>query len=499
MKRRSSDDHFRTAHLGEGMRRRSVRAGMVTLLSQGARIALSITSTMLLARLLRPDDFGLFAMATTTIALFSVLRDLGLSTATVQRKELSQEIVSTLFWINASFGILLATAAVITAPLLTWFFQDERLTPVAMAVGGIAAIDALTIQHRALLRRQMRFKAIAFAQVTSEAIGLLAGISAALLGAGYWSLVILRLSATSIRILIIWLVCGWRPSFYFDFSSVRSMVAFGGFLTSTRIVRYVSRNFDRFLVGRIWDARALGYYARASDSLPGPVNRLMMPIAGVAISTLSRLTDEPERLRAYFRQGIQIVALLGTPAIGFLFLDAHQIVILLLGDQWSTTIPLFRRLAPAALATLGQMGLHWAFVSLGNAGRQFRWECFSLVIIVIGITLGVRWGVNGVALGYSFTSVLLILPGSRYCFRSTPLQTGDLAGAFVLPILGTLIAAACLHGIHSLTSFAAVSPVRLLFDSGVFSVFYLITLILLPAGRKTVSDVIVLLKDLRKT
>lgn len=252
-------------------------------------------------------------------------------------------------------------------------------------------------------------------------------------------------------------------------------------------------------MGRFWDAHVLGYYTRASDWLPGPINRLLIPIAGVAVSTLSRLTDQPERFRAYFRQGIQIVALLGTPVVCFFLLDARQIVLFLLGDQWFPTTPVLRCLAPAAFATLAQMGLHWAFVSLGNAGRQFQWECFSLAVIVAGIFLGIRWGVNGAALGYSIASILLIPPGAWYCFRKTPLQTRDLTGAFFLPLTGSLIGMACLTGLHLLFTLTAGNTIRLMFDAAFFSIFYLISLPIIPGGRKAVTGWVGLLRDLRQS
>lgn len=479
------------------MRRRSVRAGTATLLSQAGRFSLSILSTMILARILRPDDFGLFAMAATLVSLFVVVRDLGLSTATVQKKEIDQEMVSTLFWMNVLFGLLVALLAVTAAPLLAWFFQEGRLPPVAMAMGAPAMIDSLAMQHRALLRRQMRFTAIAALVNTSEAAGIAAGVAAAFLGAGYWSLVILRVSASVTRVVMTWALCSWRPSLSFRFGAVRSMVEFGGFLTFTRVVRYASRNFDRFLVGRIRDAVALGYYTRASDWLPGPVNRLTMPIGGVAISTLSRLVDEPRRFRAYFRQGIRIVALLGTPGICFLYHDAPQVVLLLLGDQWFSTIPIFRRLAPCALATLGQMGFHWAFLSLGNARRQFYWECVTTAVIVAAILLGVRWGMNGVALAYSLASVLLLFPGAWYCTRNTPLRAADLTGAFLLPLAASFAAMAGLAGAHALLTPPGANAARLALDGAIFALVYLAALLVLPGGRKKVTDVVALLRDLR--
>ncbi len=498
MNRRPPHDHFETSHLKAGMRRRSVRAAAVTLFSQGGRFALSAISTMVLARLLRPDDFGLFAMAVTMLALLIVLRDLGLATATVQREDLTQEIVSSLFWINSLFGIVLAAAAVGTAPIVAWFFQDERLTAVAIALGGMTAIEGFVVQHRALLRRQMRFKAIAYAQLAAEAVGIVAGIVAAKLGAGYWSLVILRITTSVIRAILIWVICPWRPSFVFRFASVRPMVAFGGFLVSTRLVRYASRNFDRFLIGRIWDAGVLGYYIKASGWLPGPINRFMMPIAGVAISTLSRLVDQPDRFRTYFRQGLLIIAMIGVPAIAFISYDGNPIVLLILGDQWFPTVPIFRRLAPAALAALAQMGLHWAFLSLGNAGRQLRWEIISTAITITGICIGVRWGVEGAALGYSIASVFVLLPGAWYCFRGTMLRMRDLTSAFLLPMAASSIGVAALYGAHATVPFPNTNIFRLALDGALFFAIYPAALLMLPGGRGAVASVVRLLRDLRR-
>ncbi|NNE09488.1 MAG: oligosaccharide flippase family protein, partial [Gemmatimonadetes bacterium] len=243
---------------------------------------------------------------------------------------------------------------------------------------------------------------------------------------------------------------------------------------------------------------ALGYYTKASGWLPGPITRFMMPIAGVAISTLSRLVDQPDRFRAYFKQGILIIALIGIPAIAFISYDGNQLVLFLLGDQWFPTVPVFRRLAPAALAALAQMGFYWAFLSLGHTARQLRWEIFSTSITVAGIAFGVRWGIEGAALGYSIASVLLLPPGAWYCFRGTMLRVSDLTNAFLLPVTASLVAMGVLYAAHVNVSFPAVNVLRLMLDAALFSLVYMTALLSLPRGRRAVFGVARLLKDLRR-
>jgi O-antigen/teichoic acid export membrane protein len=165
-------DAFSTEHLHADLKGRSVRGGMLTLTSQGVQFVMQSVSTIVLARLLTPADFGLVAMVTAITGLGQAFADLGLSEATIQRPEISHDQVSTLFWINVAIGLGLTALTSALAPVLAWFYREPRLIHITFLVSLTFLIGGLRVQHDALLRRQMRFSALAVRDIASYLVAV---------------------------------------------------------------------------------------------------------------------------------------------------------------------------------------------------------------------------------------------------------------------------------------------------------------------------------------
>ena len=298
------NNFFDTEYLKADLKGRSVRGGAVTMAGQGVRFFLQMGSTVVLARLLTPQDFGLIAMVTAVTGFVMMFKDMGLSMATVQRAEVNHAQISTLFWINVtlSLGVMLVTAAL--APAIAWFYGEPRLTWITLALAGAFIFGGLTIQHQALLRRNMRFGTLALIGIISMVMGIVAAIIAAWYGAGYWALVIMQLAGAITGAIAVWVVCGWRPGLPVRRSGVREMLAFGGNLTGFNVINYFARNADNLLIGKFWGSGPLGLYSKAYGLLMLPLRQINAPLSAVAIPALSRLKDEPERYRNYYIKAV---------------------------------------------------------------------------------------------------------------------------------------------------------------------------------------------------
>src|SRR5437763_13968179 len=220
-------EHFKTDHLLRNLKGHTISSGAVTVSAQGAKFALSLVSTMILARLLTPRDFGLVAMVTTVTSFLIVFKDAGLSIATVQRERTTDAQVSNLFWINLGVSALGALILAALSPIIAWFYRDSLVTPIMLVLSTTFLIAGFRVQHLALLKRQMRFKAIAMIEVGSTATGVLVGVIMALLRYGYWSLVGLSLATEVTGFLLTGLVSRWRPRFPSRGSGMGPLVSFG--------------------------------------------------------------------------------------------------------------------------------------------------------------------------------------------------------------------------------------------------------------------------------
>jgi len=427
-------DGLNTDHLQADLRGRSVRGGVVSVTSQGTQFLIQSVATVVLARLLTPADFGLVAMVSTVTGLGQTFADLGLSEATIQRKEISHEQVSALFWINVAIGIGLTLITVALAPVLARFYRDPRLLNITFMVSLTFLIGGLRVQADAVLKRQMRFTALAIRDVASYALAVPVAIVMALRGAGYWALVALPLTLNFTAMALSWLMVNWRPGLPRRGVQVGSMIVFGGSVAASYFISGVSRSADNVLIGRYMGAGPLGLYSRAYNLLMLPVRQLSGPAGSVAIPAFSRTQDEPERLARYYLRTINLVMWISSPVFGFLFVAAQPVIVLALGNQWREAAPVFQILAISALGQLLLDSTNWLFVSRGRSQQLLKILLIISPITVAGYVIGLPFGIKGVALSGSLV-LLGTLPWMlKSAFRGTQLTLLRTGRALLYPI-----------------------------------------------------------------
>lgn len=491
--------HLDTAALSGSLRRRSVQGGVMLLLAQGARTGIGVVGTAVLARLLTPWDFGLLAMVTTLTRFVDLFTDLGLAMATVQRKAISQEEVSYLFWINLALGALVSLVTLASAPLLAWFYGEPSLTLITCALAGGFVMSATGVQHGALLRRQLRLRSLAGARVAAALLSTCVGIGGALAGMGYWALVASNLSAALFLASILWMLCGWRPSWPAPRPpSWRSLLRFGGNITGARLSGFLARNLDNVLIGKVWGNEPLAFYTKAYQLLMLPMQQLLGPLSDVIIPALSRLQGDPAAFQAFYYRALRALALVTMPATVGLAVAADEVILLVLGPQWQRASAIFLFLIPAAFVNTLNGASGWIWIALNQTERQLRWSMAVLPPTLLSFAVGVVWGPEGVAIAFSIVQVTLRYVGLSYCYRGVPfLDLRDLRMALWRPAFASISAGACV------TAFVlAVGPhdtllVNLMLKVTGFSALYLTVLICLPGGRKDVSEVVSLLRELR--
>jgi PST family polysaccharide transporter len=438
------DRFFRTDHLRANLASRSVRGGAVTLTAQACRFVIQLGSTVVLARLLVPRDFGLIGMAAAITGFIAMFRDLGLSQATIQRDQITHADVSTLFWVNLGVSTVLALLTAALAPVLAWFYGEPKVTGIMIALGVGFIFGGVAVQHQALIDRQMRFTARSLVDVGSLALGAIAAIVAAMLGAGYWSLVVQTLVTAVVAAIGFLSLSQWRPSRPAWSPGARSMLTFGGHLTGYQVVNYFGRNIDNLLIGRVWGAVSLGLYSRAYQLLMLPIRQVNAPLAAVAMPALGRLRHETARYRDVYLRVFEKVALLTMPGVALLIGTSDWVVRVVLGPGWEGASGIFTWLGVAALLQPVANTTGWLFVTQERGRDMFRWGLLGTGISVAAIVAGLPWGALGVAAAYGVTDTLIKTPLLFwYVGKSGPVKTGDFYRALGAPTLAagaTLIA-----------------------------------------------------------
>lgn len=480
--------HFRTDHLHDDLGGRTARGGAVTITSQGIKFFTSMAATVVLARLLTPQDYGMIGMVAVVTGFISMFKDLGLSTATIQKEKITGDQISTLFWINVglSIAVMLLTTAI--APGVAWIYGEPRLTLITMGFAAGFLFGGLTVQHEALLRRQMRFSALATTEVISIVVGLIVAIALAWRGAGYWALVANQLVQGSAYAIGVWIVCDWRPGRPARYSGIRSMLAFGGNLTGFHVVNYFARNLDNMLIGLFWGSRQLGLYAKAYQLLLLPIDQINAPIAAVAIPALSRLTDSPERYRKAYLRILEKIALVTMPGMAFMIATSDWLVILILGPQWIQASRIFALLGLVGLLQPIANTTGWLFITQGRTREVFHWGVVSGAIMIISILVGLPWGAVGVATSYSVVYLSIVAPLLFWFVgRRGPVRTRD----FYRTVAPVTFSAVCVMG--ALLAFRRWGVITQPFAGLAvgFAITLAITvlaLVVLPKGRTALRD-----------
>lgn len=478
-----SPDIFNREYLRHDLKNSSIRSGLNSMTAEVITFVLNLGVTIVLARILMPEHFGMVSMVVSLTSFAERFKDLGLSTATVQRKDLNHELVSMLFWFNVSIGLLFMLAVAALSPVIAWFYHDPRLINITLIISTNFLFGGLTIQHQALMRRQMRFGSLAQLRIITSFLSAIAGVSLALTGFGYWALIWKELVRGAFNALGTWLFCRWLPGMPTRGTGVKSLLRFGRDITAFDAIFFFSRTVDQILIGKIWGAGSLGIYTRAQQLMSIPLNQLQYPVQSVAESSLSTLQCDRERYRAYYSKIVSLMAFTTMPLVVYLGLFSENIILFLFGDKWIESASIFRMLAIAGFIQPVMSTAGFVMVTSGFTRRYLRWGVMNALGIIMAFGVGVLWGPKGVAAGFVIFTYIFLIPLLRYGFRYTPISPKLFFEAILLPAVTSILMGISLvilsHNVSldsNLYLIAVTFPVAIL--------FYFLIWMLMPGGRQ---------------
>jgi PST family polysaccharide transporter len=465
-----NQEHIKTDHLLPNLKRRTISGGAVTMSAQAAKFGLNLVSTVILARLLTPGDFGLVAMVTTVTGFLVMFRHAGLSTPTVQREHITHAQVSNLFWINLAVSALCALVLAALSPVIARFYHDSRITYITLALSTTFLIGGFRVQHLALLKRQMRFKAIALIEVGSMAIGVLVGVAMALLHYRYWSLVGLSLATEITSFLLTGMVSRWKPQLPTRGSGIGPLVSFGVHQTAGNFIFSLARGCDNLLIGRFYGPAAVGLYSRAAALVIRPMEQFLLPIDAAFVPALSRLQSQPERYRSTFLRLYEAIAVSVFFLSSLLLALAVPATLVLLGRKWAAVSAIFAGFTLTAIQLPLSTAANWLLISQGRGKDIFRVTSTNALLTLASFIVGLPFGPLGVAIAFSATGLLVRLPILYYIAgRRGPVTTSDLwtrvlrhLPLWVLMLLATWLTRALVADLHPLTQLLICAPVGVL-------------------------------------
>ncbi|WP_347271036.1 lipopolysaccharide biosynthesis protein [Rhizorhabdus histidinilytica] len=424
------------------LRHRAVHGTLAIGLAQVVKFATQLLSVVILARLLAPADFGLFAMVMPLAAFVMMVQDIGLSQAVVASPNLSRAQTSAMFWINAALSLALAVLFAVSAPLIAAFFGEPRLVAPALALAGSVLVSGLATQHFAHLTKTLRFGTIAIIDIASTLLGFAAAVGIAWFAPSIWALVASVLVGMAVGLVGAWATARWLPGRPARFAEVRELLRLGAGLSTFTLSNFFARNLDNVMIGRWAGAVQLGFYDRAYKLLLFPLQQINNPIGRVMVPVLSRLADEPHRYRHAYRRTIRLMLMVTLPGVAFMLVFAAPLIDTLMGPRWRPAAAIFTWLAVAALHQPMSATFGWLFISQRRGGEFGRWGLFNMVTSVLAFAIGLPWGAIGVAAAYALSDVLIRMPVLWWWVgRSGPVRHRDLLSIvwpFAIALAGTL-------------------------------------------------------------
>jgi PST family polysaccharide transporter len=435
----ANGDFHSTAEVKD-LKRLAVRGGAATISASAVSLAVQIVSAVVLARLLTPADFGVVAMVTTFVMILMGVGANGCNEAIIQRDTMDRFLASNLFWLNLAVGVILTVGFAATGSLLARFYKNPLVAHVAVAMSPAILIASVSIVPVSLLKRAMRFSQASAISVAGRAANTVITILLALRGWGYWALVVGIVLEALTNALGAWWLCPWVPCLPRRGVGTRAVLKFAANVYVTFNASYFTHNFDNLLVGWRFNATALGYYKRAYDLFALSANQLTGPLNNVALAALSRVRDNPTQFRRNLISSLEIVALVGMAMGADLALVGKDIVRVVLGAKWAESGRIFELFGPGIGVMLLYSTIGWIHVSIGKPERWFRWTLVESTSTASMFLLALPWGPSGIAVAWSVSYWILLLPAFWYAGRPIDFSVSQLVGAVWKYAAASLIA-----------------------------------------------------------
>ncbi len=392
------------------LKQRTISGIKWTFVASIAQRILSLGCTVILARILTPADFGLFALAFVMIDGFSIFKSLGFDSALVRRKDDIDKAANTAFFLIPAMGMILFTLLLILAPMGAKFLNNPSVANVIRALAVVFVISCFGKVPQTILYRDMKFKYKSIAEVSATMVYVLTAVILALTKNGVWSLVVAYIVKNIVQISIEWSFSGWKPKFEFDKTIAWDMFHFGKFVLAGAIAWFLYSNLDNIIVGKFLGLTLLGYYAIAmsasnllNDYLLGKISLIMYP-------AYSKIQEDSEDVKRIMLKTVRYVSMIAFP-FGFgLFIFAPDILQLVFGAKWLPASDILRILAFVGMTKSLGSAIWPIFLARGKSKIDFQIGLAQVALFfILIIPLALQFKLIGVGIAvllsalFSFT------------------------------------------------------------------------------------------------
>jgi O-antigen/teichoic acid export membrane protein len=407
-----------------------------SILQQACGTAGQYLIVAFLSTVVTPRDFGTLQMALVWIAFMTIFSDFALGTALIQRKDISESHLSSVFWMNVAMGAVLMGAGHALARPAAVFFRNPEVQPVLQVLSLNFLAQSLSAVHGVLALKALRFRDLALRDLLATGVSGVVAIPLAFYGWGVWSLVAVTVTTTFVRGGLLWLMVDWRPARTVSLQAIRELWSFGSVMFVHAIFKFLVQNVDHLLLGRLLGPTALGLYGFGQKIVLTPTAVFRTALGAYMFPSFSRYQHEPERIReSYLRLASHTINVMA-PVMAVVVVCSSWLVPAVFGPQWSAAVPLVNAFAFVAVAQLIIAPSGEIAKALGKPKWLLNWAIGFSLCIAAGVAIGAQWGVSGVSLAIVVAHAIAIPINLVMIQRLVAVRSSEVVKA-LLPGLAT--------------------------------------------------------------
>lgn len=390
------------------LKQKTILGTLWSTAQKGGAVLLSFISSIVLARLLTPEDYGCIGMLSIFLALSGTLIDGGFGSSLIQKHRPSEADYSTMFYWNIFISLVLYAVLYFSAPFIAVFYNLEILCKVLRIQGIVIILNAIRFVQTNQLRKQLKFKKITIINLSVSAFSLVVTIILAYHGWKVWALVAQQIIVSFLTTLLYWITSRWRPLLVFSTQSFKELFSFGGFILLSNLINTFCNNIQGLLIGKFYNASTLGYFSKAKSTEEIPSKFISDILDQVSYPVLAEVQHDNTMIIKILKKFISCTAFIVYPAMSILILLAKPIFVLLYSDRWLESVPYFQVLCFAGFFICLQNINYYAIAAIGKSKVLFKW---TLIKRIIGLSLVVSglllFGVYGLLVCMVCTSFII--------------------------------------------------------------------------------------------
>lgn len=368
------------------LKRKTISGILWQLLQKGSMQIVAFVVSVILARLINPEEFGVVAMAAIFMSVAGVLADSGLGTSLVQKKDIDELDQDTVFYAGLVISIILYSVLFFCAPLIARLYGEDRLVNIIRVAAISLFATSFNSVQGALVMRAMDFKKYFYANLAATLLSAIVGISMAYQGYGVWALVWQNLVRSVGAVLVLFVLVRWLPHLRFSWDRLKGLFSFGLNLTAANLIGTLFNELRGFLIGLRFQAADLAFYNRG-NSIPGLINdNVNGTISAVLFPAMSRLQDDKDAVKSSMRHAMMTSVFIMAPLMILLAVTSKQIILILYTEKWAQAIPFMQVIVFYHLFSIVGMANLQAINAIGRSDITFKLE-FIKKPILLGILL----------------------------------------------------------------------------------------------------------------